>query len=149
MQQLETMNWCATRCIDLAVTEAAVALDTVSAQPAVTANSVGERLLAGRVPCAPEATLASPVRRYEGSISIGALVLPVSSELVLAPWSSSASELCVRPLTRRPPEWRANAYWNRVHAFLDDLTLKLESVAFLRSTVRHDAIPDLIAAIAA
>lgn len=149
MQQPDPTTWCATRCVQLAITEAAFALDAVSAQAAMTTGMVGDRVLTRPIPPAPAITPASPVRTYQGPVSVGALALPVRSELALAPWSSTASELSVRPLTRRPPAWRSASYWRVVHTLLDDLVLKLESVAFLTSKVGHDAVPQLIATLAA
>ncbi len=125
MDQPIVTPWYVSRLVDLSCAHAAAALDEL----------VDQRRRDGRVLLQLTSTLvAQPTsaclgtaRRLHGRLRLPRSRPSVRVELELVPWSSSHSELALRPV--RPPVARATRYWATAASTLERLRGELVAVA--------------------
>jgi hypothetical protein len=118
------MTWYVSRRLPTPVDAAAGALDRITGQ--------------GVIPCAlpdvprgptrvrtSRSPHSGPVRRVRGTLRLRGLGGTVPVEVELQAWSRRESEVGVRPVTRRPPTWRAERYFDSVAQLLSELSDRL------------------------
>lgn len=118
------MTWYVSRRIPTPVDAAVGALDRLTGQGVVPCAlpdvALGPTLVpVGRPP------LSGPARRLRGTLRLRGLGGTVPVEVELQAWSRRESEVGVRPVTRRPPTWRADRYFDSVAQLLGDLSDRL------------------------
>jgi hypothetical protein len=123
------MTWYVSRRLPAPVDATADALDRLTGAGVVpfalpSDGIAGPGLGPARVPIA-RSPLNGPVRRLRGTLRLRGLGGTVPVEVELQAWSRRVSEVGIRPVTRRPPTWRAESYFASVAQLLDELSDRL------------------------